>query len=113
MKIFIIVFSSSSDVKVTATIDGTDVFECRRASLGQPLFVAEWDPSRYDDRRVHSFRVDVKHSNVENSNIETANDETSNDEMSNESRTFQFGLGQKENFIDGGDVTGDFSFLAR
>ncbi len=97
-KTFSIEFSPTSNVKVIATIDERDVFECRRASLGQPLFVAEWNPNNYDDGKIHSLRVDVR---------------SSNNVMSNHSRTFQFGLGQKENFMGSGNLTGDFSFLSR
>ena len=93
----ILVFATSTIDKVTVTIDETnDVLECRRVSEDQPLFVVDWNPSQYDDGQVHSIRVDVLY----------AKDKK-------QSRTIQFGLGDKQTFVSTGNVTRDFSFMAR
>ena len=92
----ILVFTSSNIEEVTSTVDGSDVYKCRRVSADQPLFVAEWTPTKYDDNQVHSIQVEVKLAGgVVHSKI------------------IQFGLTKKDALVDGGNVSGDFSFMAR
>ncbi len=93
----VLVFATSTIDKVTATIDeSNDVVELRRVSEDQPLFVADWNPSKSNDGQVHSIRVDVLY----------AKDQK-------QSRAIQFGLGDKQTFLSTGNVTHDFSFMAR
>ena len=92
----ILVFSSSNIEDVTSTVDGSDVYNFRRISTDQPLFVAEWTPSKYDDGQVHSIQVEVK---LGGGVVH--------------SKEVQFGLTAKDVMVDGGNITGDFSFMAR
>jgi hypothetical protein len=56
----VLVFSSRSVVKVSASIDDNDVFECQQVTADHPLYVAEWNPAKYVDGTLHSLRIDVE-----------------------------------------------------
>ena len=95
----VLVFSSRDVVRVSALIDDVDAFECRQVTQGHPLYVADWNPAKYDDASIHSLRINVESKSGHGDSAITG------------SKMIQFGLGSKDNFS--GVISNDFSFMAR
>lgn len=55
----VLVFSTQKITSVTVVIDSSDTFACSQAASGQPLYVAKWDPKKYDDKTTHGLQVEV------------------------------------------------------